>query len=144
MLNEKQLNGQLINAAAQHAKLAAKFTALAQHVKAQVNEAHYPVKGITAILHLEQGFFSTTFAGRTLSFVFTSSFVAEASLSGHVRCYLKKYFPQHEQVLLGGFSFSASGKTSPIALSNPVAADMDTTQGARLIILRFLHDSLAH
>jgi hypothetical protein len=142
MLNEKQLHDQLGNAALQHRKLAAKFAEMAKHVEAQVSAPHYPVPDIVTALQLEQGVFSTTFAGRTLSFVFSSSLGTEGSLIGQVACYMKKDFPQPVQVALGGFGFSASGQTSRTVLPEHVPADMDTALGASLITLHFIHTSL--
>lgn len=142
MLNEKQLHDQLSNAALQHRKLAAKFAEMAKHVETQMSAPRYPVPGIATTLQLEQGFFTTTFAGRTLSFVFSSSLGTEGSLIGQVACYLKKDFPQPVHLALGGFGFSASGQTSRTVLPDHVPADMDTDLGASLITLHFIHASL--
>src|SRR5271169_2246391 len=55
-----------------HNELSSRFGEFALLVKSKVGEQSFHIKGITTSQHLDKGYFTTTFAGRTIVFVFTS------------------------------------------------------------------------
>ena len=72
MLAWNQLHQDLESATNRHRQLAAKFEQFAKFVAEQVAAPAFHIKGIGISLNLDQGFFSTTFAGRTLHYTFES------------------------------------------------------------------------
>jgi len=72
VLEWNQLHQNLEQASRRHLQLLDKFERFAKFVEEQVTAPAFHIKGIGITLNLDQGFFSTTFAGRTLKFQFES------------------------------------------------------------------------
>lgn len=143
MLKLNQLHQQLETVANRHSQLAAKFQAFAKFVEEQVTAPMFHIKGISVSLHLEQGYFTTTFASRTLRFDFSSDLSENGSLIGTVTCSLVKELPEISFVSVGEFTFTASGKTN---LNNPEDGDpiiFDDDIPALYVGLHFIHESLS-
>lgn len=143
MLKWNQLHQQLETVANRHSQLAAKFQAFAKFVEEQVTAPMFHIKGISISLHLEQGYFTTTFAGRTLRFDFSSALPENGSLIGTVTCSLVKELPEISFVSVGKFTFATSGKTN---LNNPEDGDpiiIDDDIPAQYVGLHFIHESLS-
>ncbi len=143
MLNWDQLYKNLVRVSDKHGKLAAIFGAFAKLVEAQVNEPTFHIKGITTSLHLAQSYFTTTFAGRTILFLFTSLLESNGTLKGNVQCYLMKECPDPLHVKLGEFNFSGSGQTN---LKMPDDGDeiiITIDVAALYVFLHFIHESLS-
>lgn len=143
MLKWNQLHQQLETTANRHSQLAAKFRSFAKFVEEQVTAATFHIKGISVSLHLEQGYFTTTFAGRTLRFTFSSALSENGSLIGTVTCGLLKDSPERSLIPVGEFTFTGSGKSS---LNNPEDGDpinIDEDLPALYIGLHFIYESLS-
>lgn len=143
MLNWDQLCQQLETIANRHLQLATKFQAFAKFVEAQVTAPTFHIKGISVSLHLEQDYFTTTFAGRTLHFTFSSGLSENGSLVGTVMCGLMKEIPKKMMVPVGDFTFTGSGKTN---LNNPEDGDpiiVDEDIPALCIGLHFIYQGLS-
>ncbi|MDP3188988.1 hypothetical protein [Limnobacter sp.] len=143
MLKWNQLHQQLETMANRHSQLAAKFQSFAKFVEQQVTDSAFHIKGISASLHLEQGYFTTTFADRTLRFTFSSVLSESGSLVGTVTCSLMKDFPEKSLVPVGEFTFTGSGKTN---LNNPEDGDpiiIDADIPALYLGLHFIYEGLS-
>ena len=143
MLKWNQLHQQLETVANRHSQLATKFQAFAKFVEEQVTAPTFHIKGISASLHLEQGYFTTTFAGRTLHFTFSSALSENGSLVGTVMCGLMKELPERALVPVGEFTFTGSGKTN---LNNPEDGDpiiIDEDIPALYVGLHFIYEALS-
>lgn len=143
MLKWNQLHQQLEAIANRHLQLAAKFQVFAKFVEEQVTAPEFHIKGISASLHLEQSYFTTTFAGRTLRFDFSTALPENSSLIGTVTCSLVKELPEISFVSVGEFTFTANGKTN---LNNPEDGDpiiIDADIPALYVGLHFIHESLS-
>lgn len=143
MLTWNQLHQNLEKAANRHRQLATRFENFANHVAEQVAAQPFHIKGISVSLHLEQGFFTTTFATRTLHFVFTSVQEDGGTLVGNVKCYLKRELPKSEYVAIGDFNFTGSGQTTLIEPEENVPITIDSDLPALYVALHFIHESLS-
>ena len=112
MLEWSQLHQGLERASNRHRQLAAKYEQFAKFVAEQVTEPAFHIKGIGISLHLDQGFFVTTFAGRTLQFTFESVPSENGALVGKVTCHLKKEFSTPEYISIGGRFQAPSAKSA--------------------------------
>jgi hypothetical protein len=142
MLKWNQLHQQLETITNRHSQLATKFQAFAKFVEAQVTAPGFHIKGISTSLYLEQAYFTTTFAGRTLHFTFSSTLSENGSLVGTVMCGLMKELPEKMLVPVGEFTFTGSGKTN---LNNPEDGDpiiLDEDVPALYIGLHFIYQGL--
>jgi hypothetical protein len=142
MLNWKQLHQTLESASSQHKALTSKFEEFAKRVDSQVTAAAFHINGMTLSQHLDQGFFTTSFVGRTISFVFTSSLEGGGSMLGIVKCYLQKDHPEPKQIQLGEFTFTASGKTNLKASDEVDTIIINDDRAALYVALHFIHESL--
>jgi hypothetical protein len=143
MLKWNQLHQQLETVANRHSQLAAKFQVFAKFVENQVTTPMFHIKGISISLHLEEDYFTTTFAGRTLRFDFSSTLPEKGSLIGIVKCSLMKELPRISYVPVGEFTFTGSGMTN---LNNPEDGDpiiIDDDIPALYVGLHFIHESLS-
>lgn len=143
MLKWNQLHQQLEGVANRHSQLAAKFQVFAKFVGEQVMAPAFHIKGISVSFHLEEGYFTASFAGRTLRFAFSSAMSENGSLAGTVTCSLVKEIPETSLVQVGEFTFTGSGKTN---LINPEDGDpiiMDDDNPALYIGLHFIYESLS-
>lgn|GEM_PF-2729453 len=143
MLTWKQLNHDLDRAFNRHRQLTARFDNFANIVEQQVMAQNFHIKGIAVSKHLEQGFFTTAFALRTLHFAFTSVQDESGMLMGNVKCYLKRELPEPECVVIGDFKFSGNGQTTLVEPEENDPLNIDNDIAALFIVLNFIHKSLA-
>ena len=143
MLDWNQLHQNLEKTSNRHRQLASRFEQFAKFVAEQVTAQLFHIKGIGISLCLDQGFFTTTFAGRTLQFVFASVPEETGTLVGHVTCYLKKEIPALEYIPIGEFRFTGSGQTTLVdpKKNEPITIDVDLD--ALYVALNFIHESLS-
>jgi hypothetical protein len=138
-----QLHDNLDKASDQHTALTSVFDEFANFVKDCIQAPSIANHSITAVLHLDRGFFTTTFAGRTVSFVFTSSLEKSGNLIGNVTCYIKKEFPESKLIEFGGFTFNEEGYTNIIVPNSNDTIHIANDLGTLLMALHFIHDSLS-
>jgi hypothetical protein len=142
----RQLHDNLDKASDQHTALTSVFEGFANFVKDCIQSPSIANHSITASLHRDQGFFTTTFAGRMVSFVFTSSLEDEVSgtMVGNVKCYIKKEFPEPKQIEFGGFTFDEKGHTNIKIPDSNETIHIANDLGTLLMALHFIHDSLSN
>ncbi|MEQ1557507.1 MAG: hypothetical protein ABL933_01035 [Methyloglobulus sp.] len=138
-----QLHDNLDKASDQHEALAAVFEEFANFVKDCIQTPSIADHTITAALHLDHGLFTTKFAGRIVSFVFTSSLEKSGNLIGNVTCYLKKEFPEPKQIEFGGFTFDEQGYTNINVPNSNETIHIANDLGTLLMAFHFIHDSLS-
>lgn len=126
-----------------HLQLFSRFEKFAKHVEIQVAAQGFHIKGIAVSLHLEQGFFTITFAGRTLFFVFSSTAKDGGALVGNVTCYIKREFPEQALIEFGKFVFTGGGQTTLIEPEDNDPLTMDADISSLYIALHFIHESLS-
>jgi hypothetical protein len=143
MLNWNQLNQQLGTVANRHSQLATKFQSFAKYVEEQVTAQAFNIKGISVSSHIESGYFTTTFVGRTLRFSFSSVLSENSSLLGNVTCDLMKEFPEIVFVPVGEFTFNVNGKTNLIVPDDGDQIIIDDDIPALYVALHFIHESLS-
>lgn len=141
MLNWNKTISQLQAAAQAHEKLAALFERFANEAVPQPDNPSVNLKGIKCEKHLEKGFFTLTFAARTVAFIFSSHIDAKSYMEGKVTCYVKNNLHESEHKSIGAFTFSTSGKTDQLDADNNEIC-MDSDIGALAISLHFLNQSL--
>lgn len=143
MLKWNQLHQDLEKASSRHRQLAAKYEQFAKFFAEQVTTPEFHIKGISISLNLEQGFFSTTFAGRILQFTFESVPSENGALVGKVTCYLKKEFPTPKYIPIGDFQFTGSGQTNLVdpEENDPITIDDDLP--VLHVVLNYIHESLS-
>ena len=144
MLEWTTLHQGLEIAAHKHQLLASRFNAFAMYVEDQITQQTFHIKGLTVSLHLEHGFFSTTFSGRALHFVFTSTTQDGDTLIGNVTCYLKREFPEQKFTEIGRFTFSENGQTSLTESDNSSPISIAADLPALNVALHFIAESLSH
>ncbi|MEC5387164.1 hypothetical protein VVD49_15650 [Uliginosibacterium sp. H3] len=143
MLVWNQLCAKIESADTRHHQLAAQFEKFANCIAQQTASKGFHFKGIASSLYLERGFFTTTFASRTLHFVFTSVQKVGGGLEGNVKCYLKREVPETVYLPIGEFDFTGNGRTN---LVNPEDDDhviMNDDIPALYLVLHFIHESLS-
>lgn len=143
MLEWNSLHQTLETSANRHLQLSSRFDKFAKHVETQVTPQEFHIKGITVSLHPEQGLFTTTFAGRTLYFVFSSTAKDKEALVGNVKCYLKMKFPEQAYIELGNFTFTGSGQTNFTEPEYNDPLTIDSELSSLHIALHFIHKSLS-
>jgi hypothetical protein len=141
MLKWNTLHQNLEKAANRHLLLASRFNEFAKFIEDQITHQTFHIKGITTSLHLEQGFFTTMFSGRTLHFAF-SSINENGTLIGNVKCHLKKEFPEPTYIEIGEFSFTGNGQTSLIEPEDNDPITIDSDLPSLYVALHFIHESL--
>ncbi|MEQ1638513.1 MAG: hypothetical protein ABL903_17725 [Methylococcales bacterium] len=139
-----QLHDNLDKYSTQHIALSTVFEEFANFVKDCIQSPSIANHSITADLHLSRGFFTTTFAGRTISFAFTSILENQEStnLVGNVKCYIKKEFPVCGLVEFGGFTFNEEGRTNIKIPPSEDTIRITNDIGTLLMALHFIHESL--
>lgn len=142
MLEWNQLHQTLETSANRHLKLSSLFEQFAKHVEYQVTPQDFHIKGITVSLYPEQGFFATTFAGRTLHFVFSSTAEDGKTLVGNVTCYLKRGFPEQTYIEIGSFTFNGNGQSNLIEPEHDESLPMNIEIPSLYIALHFINESL--
>ncbi|MDZ4254508.1 MAG: hypothetical protein U1A72_18210 [Sulfuritalea sp.] len=143
MLKWNQLNQQLETVANRHLQLAGRFQIFAKFVTEQVTAQNFHIKDISASLHLEENYFTTTFVGRTLRFAFSSALSENGSLLGAVTCALMKDDPEKSLDPVGEFTFTGNGKTNLIAPDDGDPIIIDDDIPALYVGLHFIHESLS-
>lgn len=143
MLEWNRLHQGLEKASSRHRQLAAIYEQFAKFVADQITEPTFHIKGIGISLHLDHGYFDTTFAGRTLQFTFESVPDENGIMIGKVSCHRKKLLPSLEYISIGEFQFTGNGQTNlvdPIE-NDPISIDVDLA--ALYVVLNFIHESLS-
>ncbi len=143
MLKSIALHQKLENAAHRHQLLASRFNEFAMFVEDQVTQQAFQIKGIAASLHLDHGFFSTTFSGRTLNFVFSSTNGENGALIGNVQCYLKREFPETRYIEIGEFTFTENGQTNLLEPEVDAPITIDAGIPSIYVALHFIEASLS-
>lgn len=140
-----QLHESLNKLSPQHAALASKFREFARFVKDCVQTPSISSHNITASLqHLDNGYFTTTFANRTISFAFTSVLEKNGNLVGNVKTYVKHEFPEQKQVKFGEFTFDQEGHTSLKLPNEDAEINIADNFGTLHIALHFIRESLSN
>ncbi|MBP8168321.1 MAG: hypothetical protein KAX99_01550 [Azonexus sp.] len=142
MLEWNQLHQNLEKNSNRHRQLVAKFELFAKFVDDQVSAPAFHIKGIGISSNLDQGFFSTIFAGRTLQFRFESVFEETGTLVGKVTCYLKKEMPALEFIAIGDFRFTGNGQTTLVDPNENDPITIDNDLAALYVVLNYIHESL--
>ena len=143
MLEWNQLHQNLERNSNRHRQLFAKFELFAKFVDEQVSAPAFHIKGIGISSNLDQGFFSTTFAGRTLQFRFESVSEENGALVGKVTCYLKKELPALEYISIGDFRFTGNGQTTLVDPNENDPITIDNDLAALYVVLNYIHESLS-
>lgn len=143
MLEWNQLHQNLERTSNRHRQLSAKFEQFAKFVDEQVTVPAFHIKGIGISLNLDQGFFSTTFAGRTLQFQFESVSEENGAFVGQVTCYFKKEFPALEYISIGDFRFTGNGQTTLVDPREDDPITIDVELAALYVVLNYIHESLS-
>ena len=109
----KRLHNSLNKASKQHIALTEKFNEFTHFIKQCLETPSVASHNISISLQqLDNGIFTTTFAGRTTTFVFTTALEDNGDLEGTVRCFIKHEFPEPKQIRLGEFAFTETGLTN--------------------------------
>lgn len=140
-----RLRDNINKASKQHMALAAVFEEFAHFVKDCVLSPALANHSILVSLHLDQYCFTTSFAGRLVTFVFSSSMEDKnnGDLIGNVTCYLKKDFPEPKQIEFGGFTFNEAGITNVEIPGSNETIHITNDLGTFFMALHFIHDSLS-
>jgi hypothetical protein len=107
----EQLHKKLVGVSNKHSNLVSIFGEFAKQVESQVKEPASRIRGITTSLHLDQSYFTITFTGRDILFLFKSLLEGD-ELKGNVQCYIKKEFPEPIYDKFGEFTFTGGGQTN--------------------------------
>ncbi|NOT11366.1 MAG: hypothetical protein HOP23_05965 [Methylococcaceae bacterium] len=139
----KHLHNSLDKISQQHIVLTDKFKEFANFIKHCIETPSVANNNITVSLqHLDKGVFTTVFADRTTSFVFSTALTSTGSLVGNVKCFIKKEFPEPKQVHIGEFTFNEDGHTSLKLPNEDSKINMNNDFGTLHIILHFIHEGL--
>ena len=136
MIKFASIRNRLTGTSTRYAALQNTFTNFALLIEAKI-PASYGELGIVIKPRNEYGFFTATFAGHTLFFVFTTSSLNEL-LQGRVNCYLQRDFPDTARILIGGFTFKPNGETDLKDADNDDMMDISTGFGAIAVTLHFI------
>lgn len=143
MLTWNQLHIDLETVSNRHRRLAAVFSEFAKSVAEQVTDKHFHISGISATLNIDQGFFTISFAGRTLYFAFASVIEENGTMVGNVHCYIKREFPAVEHIAVGNFRFTGKGQTNLIEPEEQGPVTIDGDLADVYVALHFIHESLS-
>lgn len=151
MAFSKQLHNYLEQASNQHFALSEKFKEFASFVKGCMQTPGVANHNISVSLQtLDQGYFSTTYANRTVTFVFNSfrqesgnlAGTVSGNLAGNVKCYVHKQFPESKQVEIGEFEFNEDGNTNLNLPGEDAKINIANDFGTLHIALHFIRLSL--
>lgn len=138
-----QLHNSLNKIAIQHKELALKFQEFARFVKDCTQTPSVANQSIAVSLqHLDKGFFTTTFARRTVSFVFSSLLDESGNLHGNVKTYVLTEFPEPKQIKFGEFTFDETGHTDIKIPNEDAQINIANDFGTLHIALYFIRESL--
>jgi hypothetical protein len=138
-----QLHNSLNKIAVQHKELALKFQEFARFVKdctQTPSVANHSI--IVSLQNLDKGFFTTTFARRTVSFDFTSLIDENDNLQGVVTTYLHTEFPEPKHIKFGEFNFDESGHTNIKIPNEDSKINIANDFGTLHIVLFYIRESL--
>jgi hypothetical protein len=139
----KELHNSLNKASKQHIALMEKFNEFANFVKHCIDTPSVASNNITISLQqLDKGIFTTTFAGRTTSFVFSSALEDNGDLEGTVRCFIRSDFPEPKQIRLGEFAFNENGLTNLKLPNEDSKISIANDFGTLHIALHFIREGL--
>jgi hypothetical protein len=140
-----QLHNSLDKASNEHKALALKFQEFARFIKDCTQTPSVSNQNIAVSLqNLDKGFFTTTFASRTVSFVFTSFLNENGNLMGIVQCFICKEFPETRQIKFGEFNFDETGRTNLTLPNEDAQIDIANNFGTLHIVLHFIRESLSN
>ncbi len=140
-----QLHKNLDKVSTEHKALALKFQEFARFVKDCTQTPSVANQSITVSLqNLDKGFFTATFASRTVSFVFTSILQENGTLEGYVQCFVFKEFPEARQIKFGEFKFDETGHTNLKLPNEDAQIDIANNFGTLHIVLYFIRESLSN
>lgn len=142
MLPPEKIYEKLEAASKRHSKLTNKFQNFANLLKEQVTNQSFPIQGITIQFELDQAYFTTSFAGRTLRFTFSSVLSEGGVLTGVVSCTLVKEPPQTAFTSIGSFTFNGAGETDLPVSENSDRLNINDDLSALYIGLHFISESL--
>jgi hypothetical protein len=138
-----QLHNSLNKIAIQHKELALKFQEFARFVKdctQTPSVANHSI--VVSLQHLDRGFFTTSFARRTVSFVFSSIIDEKENLQGIVTTYIHSEFPESNQIKFGEFTFDETGHTNIKIPNEDSAINIANDFGTLHIVLFYIRESL--
>jgi hypothetical protein len=139
-----QLHKSLDKASTQHTILTSKFKEFAFFTKDCMQSPRISNHNIIASLqHLDKGYFTTSYAGRIVSFVFASCLDEFGTMVGVVKCYLQKDFPECKQIEIGEFIFDEEGHTNLKLPNEDAKISIANDFGTLHITLHFIHESLS-
>jgi hypothetical protein len=139
----KQLHNHLNKISEQHVVLTEMFVEFAKFIKLCLENPSVSSHNIDISLQqLDKGIFTTTFAGRTTSFVFSTAIEDNGNLEGNVRCYIKKEFPEIRHVQLGEFTFNNEGLTNLKLPNEDSKISLANDFGTLHIALHFIRQGL--
>jgi hypothetical protein len=140
-----QLHNSLDKVSTEHKALALKFQEFARFVKDCTQTPSVANHSISVSLQqLDKGFFTTTFASRTVSFVFNSVLQESGNLEGYVQCFVFKEFPEPRQIKFGEFKFDEAGHTNLKLPHEDAQIDIANNFGTLHIALHFIRESLSN
>ena len=143
MLTWGDLHKTLGGVSGRHARLADKFSEFARLVHDGVSQPSFHVKGITVSLHLDNGYFTASFAGLTVRFVLSSPLGPNSALQGVVKAYLERSFPETEFIELRSFTFTGSGQTNILDPESSDPLHLNHDLAAIHLALNVIHESLS-
>lgn len=143
MLEWNQLQKNLETTSNRHFRLFERFERFAKIVDEQVTAPSFHIKGIGISLNLDQSFFATTFAGRSLQFRFESVPEENGDLVGRVTCFLIKDFPELKYISIGDFRFTGNGQTTLTPPKENEQITIDYDLAALYVVLNYIHESLS-
>lgn len=144
MLTWADVHAKINKASHEYSLLQNHFNTYFNHVQSQVNEPVLKSKGIQ-VSKSAPDCFTSNFAGRDLTFVFTTILNGSGSLTGRVTCYMLCKFPEEKFIQVDYFEFSTSSKTTLVVEENDDdPAELDHDAHALCIFLESLYKSLSH
>lgn len=144
MLTWNDLYIKIGNSSKEFLSLQKKFNEYFIHIEKQLDEPLHKSHGIH-VQKIDDAIFTSSFAGRNLTFVLTTTLNGSGKLTGRVTCYMECKFPEEKFILIDSFDFSTSGETSlSIEDSDNDPAQMDYDIHAIRIFLEFLYKSLSY
>lgn len=144
ILNWADVHKKIDNSSHQFSLLQNHFNKFFGHIEVQLSTPHLQSKGIQSQKYSD-AIFTSNFAGRDLTFVFTAIRNESETLVGRVTCYVLSKFPEEKYILIDSFDFSTSGKTKfKIGDANGDPAQINHDSHALCIFLEVLYKSLSY
>jgi len=140
----KKLHEYLEQSSVQHEHLANKFDEFAHFIRSCLKAPSVADNSIVVDLrHLPQRNFSATYADRTVTFVFNSLLKGDENLTGNVKCFIAKSFPESKYIEIGEFDFDEKGNTNLKLPNEDADINLDNNFGTLHIALHFIRLSLS-